>query len=206
MTYTKTLLDYGVLHDTDKVAHAYLSHYEQRFRSLRQEPVSLLEIGVMHGASLRMWKDYFSLGQIYGVDVKKSSLVSEQRIRCFLGAQGDAAFMRQVVVETGPLDFVVDDGSHRGVDHVKSYEVLWPHVKPGGWYAIEDAFSLFDTCWTNPEDCTILDTIQGQWKGIIRSSSDVAEVAVVGCDTQKPEGRNNGLIFFRKARSCSLLL
>ncbi len=198
---TMSLFDYGKLRDTDKVIHAYLPHYAARFENRRNLPITLLEIGVMYGASLRMWKDYFPFGQIYGIDSEEISIVSEDRIRCFRGRQENEEFLRGVVQEIGLLDFIVDDGGHGGIQHVKSFDVLWEHVKPGGWYAIEDAFSLFDVCWTKPEDYTILHAIQDQWKEIVRSVSDIAEVAVVGCDTQKTIGRNNGLIFLQKAYS-----
>ncbi len=195
----QSLFEIGKKHGTDKVIHAYLPHYANRFEKIRDRPVTILEIGVQEGKSLRMWKEYFEQGQIYGIDAVQESIFEEDRLRCFMGRQEDEGFLRGVVEQTGDFNIVIDDGGHRAIQHVASFEVLWDHVKPGGWYCIEDAITIFDICWTFPEHRTILDTIQERWKGIIRSDDNIAEVAVMGCDTQKKGGRNNGLIFLRKA-------
>jgi hypothetical protein len=43
-------------------------------------------------------------------------------------------------------DFVVDDGSHVPVHMLLTFKMLWPYVRPGGMYVIEDnGFSYTDT-------------------------------------------------------------
>jgi hypothetical protein len=36
------------------------------------------------------------------------------------------------------FDYIIDDGSHRPAHQVRSFELLWDRVKPGGKYFIED--------------------------------------------------------------------
>jgi len=187
-----SLHEIGKLNSTDKVCHRYLPHYERRFEYLRYEPITLLEIGVWKGQSLRTWRDFFPNGQIYGIDIVPEYIITEERIQCFLGDQSSASFLADVTKWTGPLDFVVDDGGHKGTQHIASFNKLWQHVKPGGWYCIEDCFSLFDECWTQREDRTILDVIAEQWGSIMRGASSIAEVTVIG------DGINDGIIFIRK--------
>jgi len=187
-----TLEEIGRKHGTDKVDHQYLPHYDWRFSTVRDDAVSLLEIGVMDGKSLRMWKEYFPSGKIYGIDVRQSSCFSEDRIECFCGRQQDARFLSNVLSRTGLLDIVVDDGSHRGKDHVASFKALWPGLKFGGWYCIEDCQSLFNDCWTQPEDYTMLSWLQENWEPLLRGRGEVSEVHVVG------DGINDGLIYLRK--------
>jgi len=43
-------------------------------------------------------------------------------------------------------DIIVDDGGHRMWQQVNSFLALWPHVKPGGIYVIED----LQTNWMEP--------------------------------------------------------
>ncbi len=191
----QTLTEIGKLYNTDKVPHGYLPHYERRFRHLRQEPITLLEIGVWDGKSLKTWRDFFPQGQIYGLDLVPEHIVTDERIESFLGDQSDAVFLAKVAKATGPLDFVVDDGGHRADQHIASFDVLWQHIKPGGWYCIEDAFTLFNECWTQKDDRTILDVLHDQWEQILRGTSDIQEVAVIG------GGPNDGLIFMRKRSS-----
>ncbi|HEY2766460.1 MAG TPA: hypothetical protein VGJ13_20985 [Pseudonocardiaceae bacterium] len=42
------------------------------------------------------------------------------------------------MAETGPLDIVIDDGSHISKHVIGSFDALFPHVRPGGLYVIED--------------------------------------------------------------------
>jgi hypothetical protein len=64
--------------------------------------------------------------------------VEEDRIRVFRGSQDDRAFLDHALQVTGPLDIVIDDGSHR-CDHVlASFDALFPHLREGGIYVVED--------------------------------------------------------------------
>jgi len=134
------------VYQTDKWGyHYYTPIYEKWFRLLRFKPVKLLEIGVggytkpqQGGDSLRMWKRYFPNGQITGIDLYEKSALQEDRIRIFQGDQSDARFLRMVTETAGPFDIIVDDGSHMQSHIIASFEALFPLMKPGGIYIIED--------------------------------------------------------------------
>lgn len=184
------------LHASDKGgegSHGYTPHYMARFEPLRSEPIAVLEIGAgEHNNSFRMWRDYFPQAQIFGIEIVPERIFQEERIKVFEGDQGDQDFLRSVVAETGPLDIVVDDGTHRGVDHLLSLEILWTVLVPGGWYAIEDCQSLFNDCWTQPTDRTILDFLHDQEPKLLLGWTDVQEYHVIG------DGHTDGLIFIKK--------
>ena len=66
MTSTKKTLD-ASKYDTDKAAHThYLRNYEEYFRPLLERDIRLLELGVYHGGSLLLWRDYFARGLVVG--------------------------------------------------------------------------------------------------------------------------------------------
>ncbi len=119
-------------------------------------------------------------------------MYTEESIQCFLGPQDNARFLAGVIETTGPLDIVIDDGGHQGIQHVASFEALWQHVKLGGWYCIEDCFSIFNDCWTKPGDRTILDVLHEQWGEILAGKSEIAEVHIIS------DGMNDGLILLHK--------
>jgi len=140
------LIQLAQLYGTDKWGnHRYAQHYAFHFHALRLRPLVLLEIGVgghlnpaSGGASLRMWKHYFSNGKIYGIDLHDKSQHNEHRIRIFQGDQSDPQFLADVIRQTGPPDIIIDDGSHR-VDHVRiSFDTLFPLLASDGVYVIED--------------------------------------------------------------------
>jgi hypothetical protein len=129
------LVRLGQQHGTDKAPHGYLLVYEQYLDHLRREPVNMLEIGVAGGASLCMWREYFPSGRVCGIDKNPSCA---QFGGVHIGDQTDTCFLANVVAQTGPLDIVVDDGSHRAEHQSSSLRYLFPHLKPGGYYFIED--------------------------------------------------------------------
>ena len=143
-----------IKHGTDKWGpHFYTPLYHELFCHLRDRPIRLLEIGVggynlktSGGASLAMWADYFANGQITGIDLAEKRLTLDARVRLFRGSQDDPAFVKKVCDERGPFDIVIDDGSHVPKHVVASFHILFPTLKDGGIYVIEDVQTAF---WPN---------------------------------------------------------
>jgi hypothetical protein len=92
-----------------------------------------------------MWADYFSNGQITGIDNAEKRLDLSPRVKLFRGSQEDPVFLKQVCSERGPFD-VIDDGSHVPKHVVVSFHVLFPSLADGGMYVIEDMQTAF---WPN---------------------------------------------------------
>ncbi|SER18100.1 Methyltransferase domain-containing protein [Lentzea xinjiangensis] len=133
--------------------HWYTQHYERHFARLRTEAVRVLEIGIggyrdpdRGGGSLRMWQRYFPRGLVLGLDIAQKN-VTGPRIATVQGDQSDAAFLDRLGRERGPFDVVIDDGSHLN-DHVRtSFHALFPHVRPGGLYVVEDLQTAYWPSW-----------------------------------------------------------
>ena len=90
-----------------------------------------------------MWADYFSRGQIVGIDIAEKKIAPHPRVITYRGSQDDPVFLRQIIAAHGPFDIIVDDGSHRPKHVVASFEVLFPSLSTGGFYAIEDVQTAF---------------------------------------------------------------
>jgi len=196
--YEEALEAIGRKHGTDKLEHGYLRHYAARFGHLRSEPITLLEIGTWQGAGVRMFREFFRHpdAKIVGIDHRPEWLPGpEDRIAIEIGSQEDFAFQHEFGFRHGPFDVVIDDGGHKPEQHLSSLRALWPHVRAGGWYVIEDLHSLFDWCW-NPTMLarTILDWIREQSQAVLVGGSDCIEVHIVGGNW------NDGLVFLRKRR------
>ncbi|MCM6771864.1 class I SAM-dependent methyltransferase [Nocardia sp. CDC159] len=129
--------------------HWYTGHYEREFAPYRDEPVRILEIGIggfdgdLGGGSLRTWKRYFHRGQVFGIDLFDKSALNEPRQTALVCDQSDPRALTALAREYGPFDIVIDDGSHHN-EHVRiSFDALFPHVKPGGLYVIEDMMTAY---------------------------------------------------------------
>ena len=123
--------------------HHYTRHYQKLFDGLWDRPVHILEIGLnrfdrLDCASLRIWLDSFPNSQIYGMDIKPQTF-ADPRVSIWIGSQGDPVFLNLFASSLRePLNIVIDDGSHASLDQQISLAYLFPSVKPGGMYIIED--------------------------------------------------------------------
>ena len=194
----------GEKYGTDKVEHGYLPHYEARFEPFRGEAITLLEIGVLKGESLRMWRDFFPRAEVYGIDIDPKLTFAEPRIKTCAGAQEDGAFLDSVLAETGPLDIVIDDGGHEASHQFVSFSYLWPCVKTNGWYCIEDCYCMFGPMWAEVkasfgsvglgvcDPATILDFLYRRRGLIVTGRMDFAEIHVIA------GGLYDGLLALKK--------
>lgn len=130
----------GLRHRTDKASdmNDLLSFYARYLEPMRESSVRVLEIGVLNGASLRTWHDYFPRGSIVGVDVNPDALAHVgDRISIEIGSQSRERDLKHIA-SLGPFDLVVDDGSHIWSHQIRTFQLLAPAVRPGGFYVIED--------------------------------------------------------------------
>lgn len=146
-TYTpSTVLDrIGTKHGTDKAStfHDYLRIYS-RIMSPGQN-VMLLEIGWGDGASMKMWRDYFAPGSvIVGIDIEPKEEIPGVY---FEHVDATAPIVQEHIGDYGLFDFIIDDGSHMSPDVIATFQLLWPLVKPGGFYIIEDLHVSYHRDW-----------------------------------------------------------
>jgi hypothetical protein len=137
--------------------HSYSPVYHRLLGPVRRQCRAVLEIGIGHpelmdpivewtgrkyrpGASLRMWRDYFPKARIIGCDIRNDVLFNERRISTFVADQGSVRSLRALLraAKVRSFDLILDDGSHQVDDMRVSLRTLWPHVRQGGTYIIED--------------------------------------------------------------------
>lgn len=145
----------GLAHGTDKASdgHDYLRTYEPLIPD--DVPVKLLEIGWYEGASMRTWREYLHPESIVvGVDINKPAVPVDRAH--FRQVDATSRDMVRVAAEFGEFDVVVDDGSHRSPDVIATFRMMWPHVRPGGLYIVEDLHVSYHPDWLgwDPTDPT----------------------------------------------------
>lgn len=131
---------------TDKLTNGYGPTY----RRLADEigPAGhVLEIGVQRGGGLEMFLDFFPMGRVVGVDNDPDAVWPEHSER-IVASQDDPGLSSLV---GGPFDLIVDDASHDGKITATTLDFLFPLVKPGGYYVIEDWGVGFDS-WKGYDD------------------------------------------------------
>jgi hypothetical protein len=140
------LHEIGTRHHTDKAddhhtwrGESYLDIYARHLPP-RDFVMNLLEIGVLGGRSLRMWREYYPGSLIYGIDIDPECMKHhdpKNNIFVAIGSQNDRDFLTEVVQNVQPF-VVIDDGSHIVSHMLTAFKAIWPHVPSGGIYCIED--------------------------------------------------------------------
>ena len=108
-----------------KWAH-YLDLYDQHFAPFRSTPCKMLEIGVLQGGSLDLWREYFGpQAVLFGIDIDpECALKVTPPSEVLIGSQDDPDFLRSVVDKMGAPNIILDDGSHVARHQRTSFRTL----------------------------------------------------------------------------------
>jgi predicted O-methyltransferase YrrM len=142
----KTLAQLCEQYRTDKCPdhHNYVEIYDTLFTPFRNKNLRILEIGVFRGMSMRLWEAYFPAAQIYGLDIESKSQYDSRRVKTLVADQGKRTDLARVLATTGgDFDLILDDGGHRMDQQQISFGTLFPTLKSGGLYIIEDIHTSF---------------------------------------------------------------
>jgi SAM-dependent methyltransferase len=188
-------LHYGITYKNDvridgtdkQTHHNYGDAYEQIIGGMRASADLVLEIGVARGHSLLAWSDVFPNAIVVGMDKEKTDndlIAKVNRIEFHTGDQRSKDDCDSVA-KGRQFDFISEDASHQLEDSIKTLINMWPHLKPGGMYVIEDigVYPDHDVCvhpdHKIPDECKLC-------MGII--------------NIENPFGGTEKLVFFRKLR------
>lgn len=123
----------------------YFDVYEKYFSPYRGGQMNMLEIGISHGGSLQLWREYFGeLANIFAVDINpECNRFEEEKTKIFIGSQDDEAFLNQLKSALPDLDILIDDGGHTMNQQITTFKHLFPLVKEGGVYLVEDTHTSY---------------------------------------------------------------
>lgn len=112
-----------------------------------EQPRRVVEIGVKRGGSTALLALVADPEVLVAVELDPAcppglaELIADRglAVELVLGVdQGDRAALVELVERFGPFDLVIDDASHLLGPTRTSFEVLFPALRPGGLYVVED--------------------------------------------------------------------
>jgi hypothetical protein len=158
----KTLTEIGIHHGTDKaIFHGFTDIYDKYFTPLRDNKLTILEIGIDKGYSIFTLRDYFTDAQIYAVDcLDKSYLNQDNKFILSIGDQADREYMQNLFPGI-EFDIIIDDGGH-GMDQQQvTLEEMLPRLKSKGIYILEDLHTSYEYGYSDDTtDNTTLNLIE----------------------------------------------
>lgn len=129
--------------------HDYMRTYEQWLSPWKDKPIRLLEMGILGGDGLLVWSRYFTNPKavIVGIDIEthRCQKIDDPRVTVLQGSACDPKFIETLA---HPFDAILDDASHFSSQQIAAFLSLWPRLKAGGIYVIEDLHTT-----NSPQHC-----------------------------------------------------
>jgi hypothetical protein len=120
----------------------YLAEYDRLFAGYRTQPINLLEIGIQNGGSLEIWGKYFpNAACLIGCDINRECerlCYEDPRIKVVIGDVNTDTCEDAILASAKTFDLILDDGSHRSSDIIRSFVRYFRHLKDGGMFVVED--------------------------------------------------------------------
>jgi hypothetical protein len=149
--------------------HNYQWAYEKYLRPKRCEPLKLMEMGLgckmpyshshgsTEGRSIRLWLSFLPKASISVFEYDEACAknwykndphsigryVLDSRVNVVIGNQLSPEDIHRAISNLGPQDVIIDDGGHSMMMQENSLRVLFPFIRPGGIYILEDLSTSF---------------------------------------------------------------
>jgi len=139
--------------DKGSTKHRYTELYHMLFHPLRDRSIDFLEMGLCIGGpehgrsadrettdapSVRMWLEFFSKARIHGLDVSDFSWLKHDRFAFTRCDMDDRANIAAAAAGMPAFDVIIDDASHASHHQQNGFLELFPKLRSGGLYIIED--------------------------------------------------------------------
>jgi len=124
---------------------SYFQVYAELLEPYRNKPITFIEVGVLNGGSLFMWREYFGAkARIIGIEFNPLAKRWESEgFDIFIGSQSDGVFWDDVFNKIGDVDIVLDDGGHTYEQQIVTAHKCIPHIKDGGLLIVEDTHTSY---------------------------------------------------------------
>jgi hypothetical protein len=133
---TDELSKLAIKYGTDKFErHGYTPIYYNLFKDFKDEKIKFLELGVLKGNSLKMWREWFSNAEITGVDIQ----IPDENIEGVRMIKSNTQTINICDdLNNEEFDVIIDDADHHPYQQLLTFWNMWPLLKEGGIYIIED--------------------------------------------------------------------
>lgn len=158
------------------VKHAkYFQVYDELFESYRNRDIVFVEIGVLNGGSLFMWRDYFGPeARIIGIDFNPLAKKWEQEgFEIYIGDQSSPDFWQEFFSRVGMVDIVLDDGGHTNEQQIVTAHCCMENIKNGGKLVVEDTHTSYLSEFGNPSPYSfvnysrkLIDSLHSRFPGV----------------------------------------
>jgi|TARA_B100000929_G_C15441215_1_gene398054 hypothetical protein len=136
----------------------YFQTYEEIFKSYVGKKITFVEIGVLHGGSLMMWREYFgNNARIIGIDLNpKARELEKNGFEIYIGSQSDKKFWKDFYNKVGKIDILLDDGGHVNDQQIITLTEAMHNVNDDGVIVTEDVHTSYMKKFGNPSNYSFI--------------------------------------------------
>lgn len=97
-----------------EIYHKYISNfYNDKFEKFKNKNISILEIGIQYGNSLKLWEQYFLNSKIYSIDINKYYIHEYgDNVNIIIGDAYSEEMINYFKGMNIYFDIIIDDGPH----------------------------------------------------------------------------------------------
>ena len=149
--FDRNKCDKGSKHNYELIYEDFLNcAMEDINDGFSSDPLTILEIGIYKGASIKSFVEFFSYHQfenykIYAIDTfqrvnpENIEILKHPNVEWY---KADSTNNKFHEVYNGEFDMIIDDGLHTPEAQMKTFQNYWPSLKLNGSYIIEDVWPL----------------------------------------------------------------
>ena len=131
---------------TDKnTVHSYLPLYQKLLINKKETAKNVLEVGIHYGGSIKLWSDFFTNANVYGLDIMNINNVWESiknNEKIILHTSTDAYnndfFINHFLNKNIRCDFMLDDGPHTLESMIQFIKLYSQIMTDDGILIVED--------------------------------------------------------------------
>ena len=140
--------------DRDEISKPldFVSWYESDLIRLRNENLTIVEVGVYRGHFLAALEKWMPNARLIGIDLCDFRTVTLKHASFYLADQTNAAAIDAVFEQAAPkgADVIIDDASHLGKSSLALFNATFDRwLRPHGSYYIEDWGTGYWQEWTD---------------------------------------------------------
>jgi hypothetical protein len=189
---------------------SYYEKYDEFLNRHKIEPASILEIGTYEGESTKIFSQRFPDAKILTVDLDTSLANFDNFNNIFYEKidQTDSFKFKNLIESSFPLgiSLVVEDASHFGYFSHLTFKIVFPHLREGGAYFVEDWGTGYWDSWPDGsryQEFDILTEVKNLPKripshdfgmvGFVKSLVDLTHESAIKVNQNDPSSRKSRL-------------
>jgi hypothetical protein len=130
----------------------YFQVYEELLSQYKNKAFTFVEVGVLNGGSLFMWREFFGdKARIIGIDLNPLAKKWEKDgFEIHIGSQSNPEFWDEFFKDVGMIDVLLDDGGHTEEQQIVTTSKCAPFINDGGMLIVEDVHTSYLNGAGNP--------------------------------------------------------